>query len=59
VEVVRPVANIRESATTDSQIVTTANNGDKLTVVEDRGSWYKVKTSDGQTGWVHSSLVKD
>ena len=59
VEVVRPVANIRESATTDSQIVATANDGDKLTVLERRGAWYKVKTSDGQTGWVYSSLVKD
>jgi len=59
VEVVRPVANIRESATTDSRIVATANDGDKLTVLEKRGDWYKVKTGDGQTGWVYSSLVKD
>ncbi|MCH7548617.1 MAG: SH3 domain-containing protein [Candidatus Krumholzibacteriota bacterium] len=59
VEVVRPVVNVRESATTDSRIVATANNGDKLTVIEKRGAWYNVKTSDGQTGWVHSSLVKD
>ncbi|MEE9270024.1 MAG: SH3 domain-containing protein [Candidatus Krumholzibacteria bacterium] len=59
VKVVRPVANIRESATTDSRIVTTANQGDKLTVLERRGAWYKVKTSNGQTGWVYSSLVKD
>lgn len=59
VEVVRPVVNIRQSATTDSPIVATASNGDKLTVIEQRGSWYNVKTGDGQTGWVHSSLVKD
>jgi hypothetical protein len=59
VEVVSSVANIRESATTDSRIVATANDGDKLTVLERRGAWYKVKTSDGQTGWVYSSLVKD
>lgn len=59
VEVVRPVANIRESATTDSRIVTTAIIGDELTVLERSGAWYKIKTGDGQTGWVYSSLVKD
>ena len=59
VEVIQPVANIRESPTTESQIVTTVSKGDKLTVVEKRGAWYQVKTKDGQTGWVYASLVKD
>lgn len=58
VEVVRPLANIRESATTDSRVVTTASQGEKLTLVEKQGSWYQVK-KNGQTGWVHASLVKD
>ncbi|UCF05971.1 MAG: SH3 domain-containing protein [bacterium] len=59
VEVQRSVANIRESATTDSRVVTTANQGDKLKVLDRQGAWYKVKTKDGQTGWVYSSLVKN
>ena len=59
VEVIQPTANIRESATTESRIVTTVSKGDKLTIVEKRGAWYQVKTKDGQTGWVYSSLVKD
>jgi hypothetical protein len=59
VEVQRPVANIRESATTDSRVVTTASQGDKLKVIGRQGAWYNVKTTDGQTGWVYSSLVKD
>ncbi|NIO28506.1 MAG: SH3 domain-containing protein [Candidatus Latescibacteria bacterium] len=59
VEVQRSVANIRESATTNSQVVTTANQGDKLKVLDRQGAWYKVQTKDGQTGWVYSSLVKD
>jgi hypothetical protein len=58
VEVIRPTANIRESATTDSRIVGTARQGDKLTVVERQGTWYQVKTKDGKTGWVYASLVK-
>ena len=58
VEVQRPVANIRESATTDSRVLTTASQGDKLEVIGRQGAWYNVKTEDGQTGWVYSSLVK-
>ena len=58
VEVQRPVANIRESATTDSRVLTTASQGDELEVIGRQGAWYNVKTEDGQTGWVYSSLVK-
>ena len=38
VEVIRPVANIRASATTDARIVSTASRGDKLTVIEKQGA---------------------
>jgi hypothetical protein len=58
VEVKGSTVNIRSSSTTRSSVVTTASQGDKLKVVERKGDWYKVKTSDGQTGWVYSSLVK-
>jgi hypothetical protein len=33
--------------------------GDPLRVLETDGPWYKVKTRDGQTGWVYSTLVRD
>lgn len=58
VVVQRPAANIRESATTDSRVLTTAIQGDKLEVIGRQGAWYNIKTEDGQTGWVYSSLVK-
>ena len=58
VVVQQPVVNIRESTTTKSRVVTTASQGDKLRVLDQQGSWYKVKTNDGQTGWVYSTLVK-
>ncbi len=58
VEVVSPLANIRASATTDSRVVTTASQGEKLTFLEKQGSWYQVR-KNGQTGWIHASLVKD
>jgi hypothetical protein len=58
VEVVQPLANIRESATTDSDVVITATQGEKLKIVERQGSWYRVE-KNGQTGWIHSSLVRE
>jgi len=33
--------------------------GDQLRVLEYDEPWYKVKTSDGQTGWVYSTVVPD
>ena len=59
VVVKRPVANIRQEPTTDSPIITTAHNGEKLKLLERRGAWYRVKTQSGQSGWVYSSLVGD
>jgi hypothetical protein len=59
VEVVAPSANIRASASTDSPVVATASSGDKLSLIEKQGAWYHVKMKDGQTGWVHESVVKD
>jgi len=59
VVVQRPAANIRASATTDSRVLTTVSQGDKLEVLGRQGAWYNIKTEDGQTGWVYSSLVKE
>lgn len=58
VRVQRPVVNIRASATTDSRVVTTARKGDRLSVLDRQGSWYKIQTAEGQTGWVYAELVK-
>ncbi|MCK4648712.1 SH3 domain-containing protein [bacterium] len=50
-------ANIRSAATVESKIVVTLKLGDKLRVIEKRGSWYKVRLSDKRIGWVHKSVV--
>jgi hypothetical protein len=57
IEVRSSAVNIREAPTTDSSIVFTAQQGDELKVIDRRGSWYKVRTWSGTTGWVPSSLV--
>jgi len=58
VQVQSSTVNIRQSATTNSKIITTVKRGDKLTVTDKTKSWYKIKTKAGKTGWVHASLVK-
>ncbi len=59
VEVQSKAANIRTEPSTDSAVVTTVSEGDDLTVLERAGTWVRVKTDDGQTGWVYSTLVSD
>jgi uncharacterized protein YgiM (DUF1202 family) len=58
VEVKGSAVNIRQAATTNSKILTTAKKGDKLKVTDKTESWYKIKTKAGTTGWVHATLVK-
>ena len=58
VEVQSSAVNIREAGTTSSNIISTAQRGEKLKVIDKSGSWYKVETESGTTGWVHASLVK-
>lgn len=50
-------ANIRSAATVESKIVVTLQRGDKLKVLEESRSWYKVRLSDKRIGWVHKSVV--
>lgn len=59
VTVQNPIANIRQAPNTGSSIVATAQKGDKLTRLEINGSWIKVRTEDGVTGWIHSNLVSN
>jgi curli biogenesis system outer membrane secretion channel CsgG len=49
--------NIRSGAGTEYGVVTTATKGTKLTMLEESGSWYKVRTIDGKEGWVRNDLV--
>ncbi len=58
VEVQSSAVNIREAGTTSSSIISNARRGEKLKVIDKSGSWYKVETESGTTGWVHVSLVK-
>ena len=51
-------ANIRSGAGNEFPVVTTVNQGDKLTVVGERGEWFNVRLEDGKEGWINSKVVK-
>ncbi len=52
-------ANIREEASSDSDIVGVAISGDILEKVSEEGEWVKVKTAEGVEGYISSELVSD
>ena len=39
-------------------MVTTASAGDRVTVMQDRAAWVRVRTSDGLTGWAERSALE-
>jgi len=58
VEVEGRTVNIREAPTTDSDVLIQVSQGDKLKVLEERESWYRIETASGSTGWIYANLVK-
>lgn len=49
--------NMRKSASTDSKVVGVLREGDKVTIKDSSGSWYKV-TKGSKTGYVAKKYVK-
>jgi TonB family protein len=39
-------------------VVTTATSGERVTMVEDRGAWVRVKTGDGLEGWAERANLE-
>ena len=51
---------LRSQPISSSRVVTTVNQGAMLEIVENYGTWYKVKVlSTGQVGHIHRSLVQE
>jgi len=51
-------ANIRSGAGNDYPVVTSVNQGDKLTVIGESGEWLNVRLEDGKEGWISGRVVK-
>lgn len=49
--------NVRASANTTSDIVTTLNYGEAVTVTAQSGDWYQIKTSASKTGYVMTKYL--
>lgn len=49
--------NIRSGAGTNYSLVGKANNGDVVKLLEQSNGWYKIKLSNGVTGWASSQYI--
>ena len=50
---------LRATANTDGDVVTTLHSGQKLSVLEQQSKFTRVKTLEGQIGWVQSWFLTD
>lgn len=50
------VLNVRQSASTNSSILSTVKQGDKLTVLLEKGEWLNIENNN-TIGWVHRDYV--
>jgi SH3-like domain-containing protein len=51
------LVNVREGPGTDAKVLFQAESGVSFRVEEKKDKWLRVKHADGDTGWVHESLV--
>ncbi|MBC7825201.1 MAG: SH3 domain-containing protein, partial [Candidatus Parcubacteria bacterium] len=51
-------ANVRAAPDKNSKLITTLNNGQKVTVFEEPNGWIKVELDNGIKGWVANNLVR-
>ena len=57
VETERTRLNIRSGASTSTRIVTKANKGDRLLLLNRSGDWYQILLSDGTLGYAHRDFI--
>ena len=53
------VANIRSGPGTNHSVLTKAERGQSVNVIEDGESWTKVRLSNGAVGWISKILLSD
>lgn len=50
--------NVRSGASTKHQVVTKIKKGNKVTILDTKSGWYKIKTANNKTGWVSGNYIK-
>jgi hypothetical protein len=53
----KPKVNIRDNASGSGITTARLADGDSVIVLKNDNGWYKIKTVDGETGWVRSDLL--
>jgi type IV pilus secretin PilQ/predicted competence protein len=49
--------DLREAPSVFSSVVSKAEKGDALLILEQKGEWYLVELRDGRSGWAHQSVL--
>lgn len=57
VSVIGEIANVRALPNTQSDTLWQVEKYHPLLVLEKKGKWYRFQDFEGDTGWIHSSLV--
>jgi len=50
--------NVRGGPGTDHNVVTQVSRGERMSILDKAGEWYKVKSSGGTVGWIAGWLVQ-
>ncbi|MCP4370183.1 MAG: SH3 domain-containing protein [Deltaproteobacteria bacterium] len=50
-------SNIRSGPGTKHKIIETVDKGIPFKILEKKGKWIHIQHADGDTGWIHNSLV--
>ena len=51
------LVNVREGPGKDTKVLFQAESGVSFKVEEKKDKWLRVKHADGDTGWIHETLV--
>lgn len=49
--------NLREGASTEHNVKEVLDKGENIKIVSESNGWYKVKTSDNETGWSYGEYI--
>ena len=50
--------NVRTGPSTSYDVMHILWNGNRVPIIDDSGNWYKIRLSDGRTGWVSKTYLR-